>query len=220
MSDERPAERGLGFRPGARRRNRISAGVALGALAVGGNVLAYASLDDDDRQVVQAVDDILAGEQISADQLRVVDGELDESVNAVPGDQLDLLVGRYAKVRIVSGSLVVHQSVQSDPLVSVGRSVLAVTIPAGELPTGLRERSPVELVIPPSSSDDRDPVVVSGRLVGIPTDAGDALGARSVTVEVDAERAAVVASADSVRIVLVQPTADPAAVAQSAGGGG
>ncbi len=210
----------LGFRPSARRRNRIAAGAALGALAIGGNVLAYARLAGDQAEVVQAVDDILAGEQITADQLRVVDGDFDESVNAIDGGRLDLVVGQYAKVRIVSGSLLVEQSLQPDPLVSPGRSVLAIPVPAGELPIGLRERSPIELVIPPPSGSDAAPTVVPGRLVGIPTDAGDALGARSVTVEVDAGEASTVASAEEVRVVLVQPTADPASTAQIDGAGG
>ena len=220
MTTDGDTWRSRGFRPSGRRRNRIAAGAALGALAIGGNVLAYASLAGDEHEVVQAVDDILAGEQITADKLRVVDGDFDDSVNAVDGGRLDLIVGQYAKVRIVSGSLLVEQSVQPDPLVSPGRSVLAITVPAGELPIGLRERSPIELVIPPENGSDAEPTVVAGRLIGIPTDAGDVLGARSVTVEVDADRAATVVSAEEVRIVLVQRTADPAATAQIDGVGG
>lgn len=196
----------LRFRPHARRRNRIAAGVALGAIAIGGNVLAYTSIDDAE-PVVQAVRDIPAGDVIRSDMLRVVDIELDDAVNAVPGERLDSLVGSYAKVRIVSGSLVVHQALQPDPLVEPGRAVVALVIPPAELPVGLRERVPIQVVIPPRTSEGSIDVV-DATTVGLPADVGNTLGERSVSVEVAVEDAAVVAAAEDVRIVLIESQSD------------
>ena len=212
--DRRPLDQPTGnpplrFRPGPRRRNRIAVGVVLGAIAVGGNLLAYTSLDDAE-PVVQAVRDIPAGELIRADDLRVVELEVDDEINIIPGDRLESLVGSYAKVRIVAGSLVVDQSLQSTPLVEPGRSVVAVVVPPAELPVGLRERVAVQVVIPPRS-DSEDIDVVDARTVGLPTDVGDTLGARSVSLEVDTVDAPLVAAADDVRLVLVEPAEDPAA---------
>lgn len=198
-----------GFRPAARRRNRIAAGVALGAAAIGGNVLVYSSLDDSE-PVVQAVRDIPAGSQITADMLRTVDVEVDDSVRTIPGDQLDLVAGRYAKVRIVSGSLVTDVSLQSDPLVTAGRSVVAVRIEAGALPIGLRERSRVQLVLPSGTSSNEPPTVVDGRTVGLPVDTEAALGASSLSVEVAAAEAPTVAAAPDVRVVLLEQFDDEA----------
>ncbi len=207
--DPRTTKAPLRFRPSARRRNRIALGVVLGAIAIGGNIVAYTSLDDSE-PVVQAVRDIPAGELIRPDHLRVVDLEVDDAVNVIPGDRVDSLVGSYAKVRIVSGSLVVGQSIQPTPLVEPGRSVVAVVVPPAELPAGLRERVPVHVVLPPRSDGD-EIVVVEARTVGLPADVGDTLGARSVSLEVDVVDAPLVASADDVRLVLVEPIADPAA---------
>lgn len=206
MTDE--VER-RGFRPSARRRNRIAAGVALGAIAIGGNVLVYSSLDDA-TPVVQAVRDIPAGTQITADMLRTVDADLDSTVQTIPGAQLDLIPGRYAKVRVVSGSLLSNLVLQSDPLVTVGRSVVAVQVSEGSLPIGLRERSSVQLVIPSPTSSEKPPRVVTGRMVGLPISSNSALATITLSVEVDTAAAPSLAAADDVRIVLLEPTSDSA----------
>jgi hypothetical protein len=199
-----------GFRPSARRRNRIAAGVALGAIAVGGNVLVYSSLDDA-TPVVQAVRDIPAGTQITADMLRTVDVDLDGTVQTIPGAQLDLLPGRYARVRVVSGSLLSDLVLQSEPLVTVGNSVVAVQVGDGSLPIGLRERSRVQLVIPPPTSSADAPRVITGRTVGLPVSSNSALATATLSVEVDAAEAPSLAAADDVRVVLLEPTEDVAA---------
>ena len=197
-----------GFRPSARRRNRIAAGVALAAIAVGGNVLVYSSLDDAE-PAVQAVTDIPAGTEITSDMLRTIDVELDETVQMIPGSQLDLLPGRYAKVRIVSGALLTSPSLQFEPLVTPGHSVVAIRVENGTLPIGLRERSRVQLIVPPGN-DGTAPVEVVGRTVGLPVDAGSALGTTSLSVEVAAADAAAIAAADDVRVVLIEPADDDA----------
>ena len=205
---------GRGFEPTARRRNRIAAGVALAALAIGGNLIAYSRLDGSEA-VLQMVRDVPAGEQITADMLRSVDVDADSSVNVVSADRLDSLIGAYAKVRLVAGSLVTSQSLQSGPLVAPGSSVVAIQIADGSLPAGLRERAPVLLVIP-GGSDDVPIVSVSGRVVGLPVETSSGLGLRSLSVEVDAGDATTVAAADDVRVVLVEPSTDPADTATSA----
>ncbi|MEL6893842.1 MAG: hypothetical protein AAFP84_19780, partial [Actinomycetota bacterium] len=129
-----------------------------------------------------------------------------------PGDQLESLLGSYAKVRIVSGSIVVSQALQGEPLVEAGRAVVAVVVPPGELPVGLRERVPVRLVVP-GRTDDDPARVFDARTIGLPTDIDSALGQRSVSVEVSVDDAAAVAAADRVRIVLLEPSPDPAAEA-------
>lgn len=196
-----------GFRPSTRRRNRIAAGVALGAIAIGGNVLVYSSLDDA-TPVVQVVRDIPAGTQITVDMLRTVDADLDSTVQTIPGAQLDLIPGRYAKVRVVSGSLLSNLVLQSEPLVTVGRSVVAIQLSDGSLPIGLRERSRVQLVIPGPTSSEEPPRVVTGRTVGLPVSSNSALATITLSVEVDTAEAPALAAADDVRVVLLEPTSD------------
>lgn len=203
-----------GFRPSTRRRNRIAFGVVLAALAIAGNLWVYSGVDDSE-SVLQVSRDVPAGEQISADALRAVQVDVDGSVDVVPADQLTSIVGTYAKVRLVSGSLVTSAALQSQPLVASGSSVVAILVPDGSLPIGLRERAPVDLVLAGSSSAvdnaPSEPMVVPGRVVGLPSTPDSAVGLLSLSVEVEADTAALVAASDGVRVVLREPIADAAA---------
>ncbi len=194
-----------GFAPSSRRRNRIAAGVALAAIAVGANVLIYSGLNSKSPSV-QVVVDVPAGAQLTPDMMRTVEIDADSSVNLVPGDQLDSLVGTYAKVRLVSGSLITPESVQANSLVGAGNSVVAIRVDEGSLPVGLRERVPVQLVIPVGvGATAAEPTVVDGTVVALPTTTSDALGKQSLSVEVTADAAPIVAAADDVRVVLAEP---------------
>ena len=201
-----------GFAPIRRvGRNRIAAGVALGALAICGNFLVYASLNDSS-PVVQVVVDVPAGAQITTDMLRTVEADVDSSVNVVAGDDLPILVGQYAKVRLVSGSLVTSQSVQPDPLVEPGNAVVAIQVKDGALPVGLRERVPVQLVIPASSAQigtdpAAEPLVIDGVVVALPVTPTNSVGTQSLSVEVASADAPILAAADDVRVVLTEPSA-------------
>lgn len=216
MTDQRissgAATTGQGFQPASRRRNRIALGVLLAAVAVGGNVLVYSGLRHAD-PVVQVTRDVPAGAQLTADMLRSVDVDADTTVNLVAGDRLDQLVGSYAKVRLVSGSLITDEALQQSPLVTAGNAVVAIQVGEGALPIGLRERVPVVLVIP----GETEPTSIDGRVVGLPADTASALGLQSLSVEVAAGDAATLAAADDVRVVLVEPSDDPAASETVAG---
>src|SRR6056297_3004297 len=199
-----------GFRPGARRRNRIAVGVALAAVAVGGNAVVYSTLDSAS-PAVQVVRDVPAGTQLTSDMVCTVDVDVDASVNVI--DRIDAVVGSYAKVRLVSGSLVTGEALQGGPLVTEGHAVVALLVPEGSLPIGVRERVPVDLVIPVTAAPGQPavpPVVIAGRVVGLPAESTSVLGEQSLSVEVALADAAEVASADDVRIVLSAPAADPA----------
>ena len=152
------------------------------------------------------VRDVPAGEQLTADMLRTVDVDADSTVNLVAGERLDSLVGTYAKVRLVSGSLLTAEALQSGPLVSAGSSVVAIQVGEGTLPIGVRERAAITLVIP----GDTGPTSIDARVVGLPVATSSVLGVESLSVEVDADDAATVAAADDVRVVLVEPNDDPA----------
>ena len=198
-----------GFKPSTRRRNRIAAGVALAAFAIGGNILVYSNLNNSD-PVIQVVRDVPAGELITSDMLRTVDVDADSSVNVIDGNDLEAVTGNYAKVRLVSGSLVSWDALQGTPLVGEGNAVVAIQIPEGALPVGLRERVPVELVIPADRTDaGAAPIVISAHVVALPSLPTNALGTQSLSVEVEAADAATVAAADDVRVVLSDPTAEP-----------
>jgi hypothetical protein len=200
-----------GFRPASRRRARVAGGAALVAVAIGGNVLVYSSLDDRD-SVLQVVRDVSAGEQLTTDDVRPIDVDADDTLSAVRSDQLSTIVGQYAKVRLVSGSLVVAEALQSTSLVSPGSAIVAIQVPEGALPIGLRERSQVQLVVPVEGDGPTGaaPTVVIGRVVGLPSAPLNATGTLSLSVEVAQQVAASVVASDDVRVVLVEPGIDDA----------
>ena len=100
-------------------------------------------------EVLAVARDVLAGEQISDDDLEVVSISSDDGIPTVPASQRNTIVGQYARVRLLSGSLLVADSVQAKPLVDPDRVLMSVVVPVGLVPVGLREQSRVVLVVTP-----------------------------------------------------------------------
>lgn len=215
MTDRRPAEQlsepseraePRGFRPASRRRTRIAVGAVLAAVAIGGNVLLYTSLDDK-TEVLQLVRDVRAGETVTSEDLRIVEVDLDPTVPAVAASDIALVVNQYARVYLPSGSLIFDQLVQPTPLVSEGAGVVAVEIRPTQVPAGLSTRSQVLLVIVPDG--DGELFVTNGRVVRHGGEASEAATA-ALSVEVSVEDAPNVAAADDVRVVLIEDGVDAA----------
>jgi len=126
-----------GFRPSARSRVRIAVGVLLSLAAIGVILLVFATAD---RRVpvMQALGDVPAGAQISADMFRPVEVSAEPSLQVVRLEDLEQYVGSYAKVRIAAGTLLSPFHVQSDPLVGPNAAVVAINVDQGLLPKGMR----------------------------------------------------------------------------------
>jgi hypothetical protein len=178
-------------------------------LAVGVVLFVFSSTDKR-VPVLQAVHDLPAGSQLTPSDFRAVELTVDPSVAAVPAADIATVVGQYTKVRIVSGGLVSAAMLQPAPLVAPGAAVVAVMVPNGELPTGLRERSQVQLVMPSQGDEPASPPV-TGRVVGLPQAPDSTTGQLSISVELASADALTVAGARSVRVVLIDPGVDPAA---------
>ena len=166
------------------------------------NLAIYRGVDDKS-PVLQLNRDVPAGQQISADDFRTVDIGSDAAFRSVPSSDLNAVVGSYAKVRLIAGTLLAREALQAVPLVAAGASVVAVTVPTGEVPIGLRERSRVSVVIVAS---DRTATSVNGTVVGLPSSPGSS-GQVSVSIELAAGDASAVAAAEKVRLVLLDPGA-------------
>ena len=162
--------------------------------------------------VLQVVRDVPAGTQLAVSDLRIIEVSVDSSLAVVPSSEMVAIVGQYAKVRIVAGSLVASPMLQGEPLVAPGAAIVAVSVPSGELPIGLRERSRVLLVFPRSSAADAAPQPVEGRVVGLPQATDTVTGRQSLSIEVAVADAAVLAAAPEVRVVLLNPGIDAASV--------
>ena len=207
-SDSATSAEPRGFRPGSRRRARIAVGAALAAVAIGGNVLVYSTLDDK-TEVLQVVRNVRAGEVVTSGDLRVVEVDLDPTVPVVEADQIGLVVDHYARVYITSGSLMVPQLVQPNPLVTAGAGVVAVEIRPSRVPSGLRERSQVMIVVVPENGDE-ELFVTTGRVVDTGSVADTVSGLRGLSVEVTEADAPLVAAGNDVRLVVLDPGSDVA----------
>jgi hypothetical protein len=202
-----PAQPPRGFRPASRRRARVALGAFIAAIALGGNLLVYSSLDHK-TDVLQVVRDIPAGQLVSSDDLRVVSVDVDPTVPTVAPDAIGTVVNQYARVHIAAGSLMVGVLVQPAPLVTRGQGVVAVEIRPSHVPAGLRERSRVMLVV--VQGDGSPGLVTEGRIVAR-TETGETDGSvMSLSVEVRQDDAAAIAAADDVRVALLDPGADTA----------
>jgi hypothetical protein len=178
----------------------------LSVVAVGVVLLVFSTAD---RRVavLQVVRDLPAGTQLGPADVRSIDLSADPSLAVVEAADIASVVGQYTKVRVVSGGLLALGLLQQGALVAPGSAVVAVTVPSGELPAGLRERSQVQIVIP-VTGDDVAPPPVSGRVVGLPDAPDSVTGQLSVSFEVSAADAVVVARATRVRVVLLDPGLD------------
>ncbi|MEO6571659.1 MAG: SAF domain-containing protein [Ilumatobacteraceae bacterium] len=192
----------------SRRRTRIWLGLGLAAAAVGGNVLLYSSIDDR-IEVVQVVDNIRAGQVVTSADLRIVEVDLDPTVPSVAASDIATVIDQYARVYIASGTLMASQLVQPRPLVTPGTGVVAIEIRPTRLPSGLRERSKVLLVVLAADAD-APPFVTTGRVVARDGTADDSAGVAALSVEVAVEDAPSVAAGDDVRVVVLDPEIDPA----------
>jgi hypothetical protein len=98
--------------------------------------------------------------------------------------------------------------VQPTPLVALGQGVVAVEIRPTQLPSGLRERSRVMLVV--VNRDGTQGLVTEGRVVARGDGSASTENVTALSVEVLQEDAAALAAADDVRVALLDPSADPA----------
>ena len=104
----------------SRARGRLALGALIVVIGVLINLAIYRSLDDKS-SVLQLNRDVPAGQQISADDFRTVEIGADGAFRSVPSSDLNAVVGSYAKVRLIAGTLLAREALQAGPLVAQGR---------------------------------------------------------------------------------------------------
>ena len=196
-----------GFRPSSRSRLRVAIGTLLSLVAVGVVLLVFSTVDKR-VAVLQVIHDLPAGAELTAADLRSIELSTDPSLAVVKVTDVASVVGQYTRVRIVTGGLLAAGLLQPTPLVAPGSAVVAVTVPSGELPAGLRERSQVQVVLLANGGTDVAPPPVVGRVVGLPISPDSVTGQISISLEVASADAVAVASATRVRVVLLDPGTD------------
>ena len=208
-----PSSNGLRMRPKRPARMILALLLVVGSITVALTI--YVRIGDR-QEVLAATRTVLAGEQLAMSDFRVVSISTDDDLTAVAAADRELLVGQYARVRIAEGSLVVASSTQPTPLVDPNRMLMSVMVPLGGVPTGLREGSRVALIVTPDTalSPDQQPVLVEATVAAVPRNLAELVGGDSpgsaqvaLSVEVDPGRAALIGSAESVAVGVLDPSA-------------
>ena len=198
------------FRPSGRARARLAVGVLLLVVGMLVSVAVYWRLDRK-VAVVQLVRDVPAGQQVTADDLGRVRIAVDGRFTGVPAGDASSLIGSWAKTRLTQGSLLTRDALQSAPLVAAGHAVVALRVPVGELPVGLRERSRLQIVLNSApvagGAVSGGPVVVEAVAVALPSAPEPGGATVSLSVELAIENAPQVANAGRVRLLLIAPGA-------------
>src|SRR3954471_5229383 len=212
-SSELGPRSGLRVRP--QRPARALFGLLLVAVCVVAVLVIYTRIGD--RHDVLAVSrTVLAGEQLTDGDLRVVSISADDSFPSVPATARSSIVGQYAKVRLVDDSLVVADSVQARPLVDPSKVLMSVPVPLSGVPTGLREGSRLVLVVTPETAANAPaPVLVEATVAAVPRNLGELVSGDgdtnsspptvALTVEVDPSAAATIGAAEAVAVAVLAP---------------
>lgn len=209
----------LAAKPGLRVRPYRPMRALVGAMIVVASVIAALAIYTkvgDRKEVLAVRNGVLAGEQITDGNLQVVSISSDDSFPSIPAANRALVVGQFAKVRLAAGALLVTDAIQPDELVDPDRIRVAVDVPAGLVPVGLREQSRVTLVVtPPQSGSARvPPVLVEAIVLSVPRNLAEIAGTTGserdmvpLTVEIDPHWVSLVGTAESVSVGVLHPQA-------------
>ena len=181
--------------PQVQRRRRLGlAGLAV-VLTVGFGALSGALvLRSGDREaVVTVVNPVPAGAQIERGDLGVVDIAVD-GLPTVPASRLPSLVGQFAVVPLISGTVLSPVALAEEALPGAGQAVVGLQLGGGQLPSdGLRSGDVLRVVrIPSGNGTDAAPdadLVLVQRAVVLQSSVDAVNGATSVSVLVDESEA-------------------------------
>jgi hypothetical protein len=129
--------------------------VALGVLAVlGGGLVAMQTFRSvSHRQpVLMVARDVPTGHQVTAADLTTADVSADSGVHLLGVTAESTVVGKWARVPLVSGSLMTGDEVTSVRPLPPDEGVAPVPLPIGQVPPGLSAGAAVEVLVLPSKT--------------------------------------------------------------------
>jgi len=204
--------------PSVSRRNASLWAVGLLLVILGAlGAVALVRAGDERQAVLVAADDLPAGSPITDADVRVAEVSTDD-LELVLASERTALVGSYARVRILAGQPFASGLVQTTPIVTAGRVVVAIPVSPVQLPAQLREQSIIDIVVLGATPTDdgsvaATPVVARGVVTEYPDFGADASSntVAALSVEVDPSDAnAIVAAGRNIGIVLRDPTEEDA----------
>ncbi|GAA1094957.1 SAF domain-containing protein [Nocardiopsis metallicus] len=141
--------------PPTRRRPWL---MVLGVLLITTCALAGAALVqslDERTQVLVVAREVAIGQVLAEEDLVAAQVSADPSVETVPADQADSVVGQTAVTPLSPGELVTRAKVDSDPLPESGHQLVAIALRPSQLPAqGLRVGDVVQVVSTPGEGGE------------------------------------------------------------------
>jgi len=137
-----------------RRRSPKLIALAVAMVAVGALVAAYAvTLVGSSRHYLAVAEPVAVGAEITAADLTIVRLTTDPALRPIPAGDAGRVVGRYAAVNLVPGTLLVAEHLTDEPVPGPGQSLVPVGLREDRQPVGhLTPGTAVRLVAVPSSS--------------------------------------------------------------------
>lgn len=137
------------------RRGRLGVAVALMAVCALGAVALFGYVSRTQPYLAIARD-VPVGGQITAADLATVHLNPDPGIAGVPSDRVESVVGKYASVALLSGTLLNANALVDKPFPAPGEQVVGISLKAGQMPSApLRPGVNVLLVSTEEATQDK-----------------------------------------------------------------
>lgn len=139
------------------RRGWVGIGVLAIVLAALGSATLFRAVGPSQSYLALA-QDVPVGTQLAEEHLRVVRMNSTPGLTPVPDSQLGDVLGQYAAVPLVAGTLLSMGQLTDEPVPPAGQQLVAIGLPPDRLPGGTLEAGdPVMLVTTSRQNADPDP---------------------------------------------------------------
>jgi hypothetical protein len=139
------------------RRGWIGIGVLAIVLAALGSATLFRAIGPSQAYLALGRD-VAVGAQVTAEDLRVVRMNSTPGLSPVPQSQVNDVIGQYAAVPLVEGTLLSPDQLTDQPVPAPGQQLVAIGLPPDRLPGGtLQAGDPVMLVTTSDNSAAEQP---------------------------------------------------------------
>jgi SAF domain len=138
------------------RRGWIGIGVLAIVLAALGSATLFRAIGPQQAYLALARD-VPVGTQVSSDDLRVVRMNSSPGLSPVPQSQVDDVVGQYAAVPLVEGTLLAMAQLTDQPVPPAGQQLVAIGLPPDRLPGGALEAGDPVMLVTTSEHNAAEP---------------------------------------------------------------
>ena len=145
------------------RRGWVGIGVLAIVLAALGSATLFRAIGPSQEYLALARD-VPVGAQVTASDLRVVRLNASPGLSPVPLSEVDEVIGRYAAVPLVAGSLLTPEQLTTEPVPGPGQQLVAVTISRDRVPGGTLHSGDPLLLVATGGPDDEPPRTFAARV--------------------------------------------------------